>query len=306
MKIIIPFSDRIYKKISERVVEKTLRALDYKLYYEAYKKYVLDTEFDVLEKLVFDTVDTPKVSIIIPVYNQYALTIQCLNTIKLNAGINDYEIIIIDDCSTDETVNIKDSVSGITVIRNEVNLGFLGNCNKAAKIARGKYIYLLNNDTKLLEGAIKELVEILDADQTVGAVGSKLIYPDGKINEAGSSVIQKAKVRAYGSGCNPLEDEYNYIKEVDYCCGASLMVRKNLWDDLNGFDERFSPGYYEETDLCFRIREKGFKVLYQPKSEVIHLTGQTFSERAKVISRINRAKFYKKWKKVINSKRKKI
>lgn len=298
--------DKIYKKITKRAVEKTLRALDYKPYYEAYKKYVLDTEFEVLKKLAFDVVDTPRVSIIIPVYNQYALTIQCLNTIKMNAGIDDYEIIIIDDCSTDETVNIKDFVSGITVIRNEENLGFLGNCNKAAKVARGKYIYLLNNDTKVLRGAIKELVETLDADQAVGAVGSKLVYPDGRLQSAGAKVLQKGRVHNLGEGYNPLEDKYNKLLEVDYCCGASLMVRKNLWDDLNGFDERFSPGYYEETDLCFRIRQKGLKILYQPKSEIIHITSQTFSERASILLRKNRDKFYKKWEKVIETKPRKV
>ena len=300
MKIRISLLDNIYKKISKRAVEKTLRALDYKNYYEAYKKYVIEADYGVPENIEFDAVDNPKVSIIIAVYNQYKLTMQCLNSIKLNAGIKDYEIILVDDCSTDETLNIKEQVKNITVIRNKENQGFLRNCNLAAKVAKGEYIYLLNNDTKVLPNAIKELVDTMEENSNIGAVGSKLVFPDGRIQEAGAKVVAKGRVRGIGAGYNPMEPIYNELKEVDYCCGASLMIRKNLWDNLNGFDELFCPGYYEETDLCMRITQAGYKVIYQPKSEIIHITKQTFSEKAQKLIATNRKKFYKKWKSFIH------
>lgn len=292
MKIKLPFFAKYKKRIENKVFQK----LDYKIYYEAYKKYVLSVKEDIPERLIFKNIKTPKVSIIIPVYNQYKYTMKCLRSIKENTLMEDYEIILADDCSTDETYEIDNKVSNITVIRNGVNKGFVNNCNMAAKEAKGEYIYFLNNDTQLLKGAIDKLVEVLESDTLIGAVGSKLIYPDGKLQGAGSSISKRGFVSSIGHLNNPLEEKYNVLREVDYCCGASLMIRKSLWDKLEGFDEFFAPGYYEETDLCLRIKKLGYKVIYQPFSEVIHYTSQSFSENSIKIMQNNGKKFRTKWK----------
>lgn len=291
MKIVLPF----YYKFKKKLERKFLKKLDYKPFYEAYKRYVISIDETIPENITFKPVKNPKVSIIIPVYNQYSFTMKCLRSIKENTKLENYEIILTDDCSTDETRNIENCVENVTVFHNSQNKGFLKNCNYAVERAKGEYIYLLNNDTQLLPLAIDKLVEILDSDETIGAAGSKLIYPDGKLQVAGSNISKNACIISIGHLENPLDEKYNEIKEVDYCCGASLMIRKELWQMLGGFDEYFAPAYFEETDLCMRIKKQGYKVIYQPLSEVVHYTSQTYSEKGLELLKINQKKFKKKW-----------
>lgn len=281
-----------YKKILK---QEFLEELDYELISKAYTKYVCNIKNECPSAINFANEDCPDVSIIIPVYNQFNLTMQCLESIRLNTKNLKYEIILIDDCSTDETKNLNYHVKNIRIIRNEQNLGFLKNCNKAIKYAKGKYIYLLNNDTYVLPNSIEALVETFKDDTKVGAVGSKLIRPNGKLQEAGSLVNEYGATVAIGNLDNPLSPQYDIEKEVDYCSGASLMTLKSLWDNLGGFDEQFSPGYYEETDYCKRLKTLGYKIIYQPKSEIIHFIGQSFNEKASKLMEINHQKFYDKW-----------
>ena len=243
------------------------------------------------------------VSIIIPVYNQFKYTMQCLNSIKQNTQDVNYEIIIIDDCSTDETKNLEQFAKNVKIIRNESNLGFLRNCNKAAKEAKGKYLYLLNNDTIVLKNAILELKNILDKYDNCAAAGSKLVYPNGKLQGAGSIIFEAGNVYSIGHLNNPMFYEYNILKEVDYCCGASLMIKKFLWDKSGGFDEIYAPGYYEETDLCLRFKMMGFKIIYQSKSEVIHFTSKSFTKKTKNLMQINKSKFQTKWNEYLKTKK---
>lgn len=291
MKIVPPF----YTTIKNKILSKYTKNLDYRLFYEAYKRYVIDISSNVPNTISFDKVEKPKVSIIIPVHNQYSFTMKCLLSVKQNTTLKDYEIIIVDDCSTDQTKRIENCVSNTKIIRNEINKGFLLNCNIGVKEAKGEYIYLLNNDTYILPNAINKLVEILDCDENVGAVGSKLIYPDGKLQGAGSAVMKNGNVYSIGHLETPFDEKYNYLKEVDYCCGASLMIRKSIWDLLGGFDELFIPAYFEETDLCLQIKKLGYKVMYQPESEVIHYTSQSYNENSFKQMEINHKKFKQKW-----------
>lgn len=291
MKLVLPFLLQFEKNFERKLIKK----LDYKVFYEAYKRYATSMNEDIPKNISFKTVENPKVSIIIPVYNQYSLTMKCLRSIKENTKLESYEIILIDDCSTDETLNIEKWVENIIIFHNGQNKGFLKNCNFAVNYAKGDYIYLLNNDTQLLPLAVDNLVDVLEKDERVGAVGSKLIYPNGKLQGAGSKISKRGKVSSNGYLENPLDKRYNVLKEVDYCCGASLMVRKNIWQRLGGFDEYFAPAYFEETDLCFRIKKLGYKVIYQPISEVVHYTSQAYSESSSKLMKINHKKFKRKW-----------
>lgn len=291
MKIVLPVWDVLQKRLER----KFLKELDYSLFYEAYKRYAVSLNETIPENISFKMVQNPKVSIIIPVYNQYAFTMKCLRSIKENTKFEHYEIIIIDDCSTDETLNIQNCVENVRIIRNSQNKGFLKNCNYAVNYAKGDYIYLLNNDTQLLPLALDKLIEIFDCDEKVGAVGSKLVYPDGKLQSAGSRINKRGFASSNGHFQNPLDSRYNIIKEVDYCCGASLMIRKNVWQRLGGFDEYFAPAYFEETDLCLRIKKLGYKIIYQPSSEVVHYASQAYSENRFELMKINQKKFKKKW-----------
>lgn len=224
-------------------------------------------------KLVFPHFDNPAVSIVIPCYNQIAYTYACLQSILEFTTDVTYEVIIADDVSTDATANLSRYAQGLVICRNETNQGFLLNCNNAARQARGKYIFFLNNDTKVTKGWLSSLVSLIESDPTIGMVGSKLVYPDGRLQEAGGIIWSDGSGWNYGRLDNPDKPEYNYVKDVDYISGAAIMLPAALWKQIGGFDARFAPAYYEDTDLAFEVRRAGYRVVYQPLSKVIHFEG---------------------------------
>ncbi len=252
-----------------------------------------------LAKLEFLQISDPEISIVIPVYNQFLFTYNCLTSILNNSGEINYEIIIADDCSTDETVDIDRVIQGIRIVRNKKNVGFLRNCNQAAKRARGKYILFLNNDTFVQPGWLKKLLSLIRSSDKIGMVGSKLIYPDGRLQEAGGIVWEDASAWNFGYGQNAEAPVYNYVKEVDYVSGAAIMIRGELWREIGGFDKRFAPAYYEDTDLAFEVRKRGYKVMYHPFSIVVHYegisNGTDVQTGLKAYQTVNRDKFLSKW-----------
>jgi GT2 family glycosyltransferase len=249
--------------------------------------------------------DDPLVSIIIPAYNQFAYTFNCLESLSVNLSSDlAYEIIIVNDASTDETLEqLATLVKGIKVLTNAENSGFIRSCNYGASQAKGQYLYFLNNDTRILENCLESLLKLIVNNPQVGAVGSKLIYANSKQQEAGGIIWNSADGWNYGRLDSPEEPEYNYVRPVDYCSGASLLVPTELFKQLGGFSQDFIPAYYEDTDLCFAIRELGYQVLYQPQSNVIHYEGITsgtdLSSGIKQYQVINQTKFREKWSKVL-------
>ena len=245
----------------------------------------------------------PKVSIVIPVYNQFDYTYNCLKSILKNSGTITYEIIIANDCSTDLTTRITEVVKNIKVITNPTNLRFLKNCNNAAKYAKGNYILFLNNDTQVQPNWLEPLVELIERDNTIGMVGSKLVYADGRLQEAGGILWKDGSAWNYGNKKSPEAPEFNYVKEADYISGAAIMIRTSLWKEIGGFDETFAPAYYEDTDLAFEVRKHGYKVMYQPLSVVVHFEGVSngtdISSGQKAYQQINAQKFFEKWKEVL-------
>jgi len=269
------------------------------------KKEMYNT-VDTLAPLVFKNHAEPFVTIIIPVYNQFEYTYHCLSSIlKFSGDSISYEIIIADDCSIDLTTEIKKIVQNIQVIRNATNLRFLKNCNQAAKYARGKYLLFLNNDTQVQSNWLEPLVALLESNETVGAVGSKLVYSDGRLQEAGGIIWADGSGWNYGRMMDCEAPEYNYVKEVDYISGASLMIRTSIWKMLGGFDEYFEPAYAEDSDICFSIRKLGYKVVYQPDSIVVHFEGISngidMNEGQKKYQIVNGKKLFKKWKDIFTT-----
>ncbi|WP_339191182.1 glycosyltransferase [Paenibacillus sp. FSL R5-0490] len=255
------------------------------------------TNYDELE---FNHFEKPLVSIIIPVYNQWKYTYSCLASILENTPDLTYEVIIADDMSTDETIDIEKIVKNITIVRDGVNRGFLLNCNNAAKSARGKYVFFLNNDTNVQANWLSSLVELIEPEPSIGMVGSKLVYPDGRLQEAGGIIWNDASGWNYGRLDDPEKPEYNYVKEADYISGAAILIRHTIWQELGGFDERYVPAYFEDTDLAFEVRRLGYKVLLQPKSVIVHFEGISHgtdtSNGIKSYQVTNKEKFMDKWK----------
>jgi len=247
--------------------------------------------------------DKITVSIIIPVYNQISYTLTCLKSLREHVSNQvAFEVIVVNDKSTDHTTEALSQISGIHVITNETNLGFVRSCNKGAQQAQGEYVCLLNNDTIVQQNWLEELVRVISSDETIGIVGSMLIYPNGMLQEAGNIVWNDASGWNYGRHQNRFNPSYNFIREVDYVSGASLLLRKKDFDALKGLDELYVPAYYEDTDLCFAMRHQlNKKVIYCPTSQVVHFEGITsgtdLSKGVKKHQVVNKQKFFDKWKK---------
>lgn len=227
------------------------------------------------EAFVILSSENPLVSIIIPIYGKIDYTLRCLASIALNFPRLAFEVIVVDDCSLDESWGVLSKVKGIRLLRNEQNQGFIHTCNIGAKAAKGRFLHFLNNDTEVTPGWLDELFRTFSEFPGTGFVGSKLIYPDGRLQEAGGIIWKDGSAWNFGRFQNPQLPVYNYAREVDYCSGASIMVPKSLFDELGGFDERYSPAYCEDSDLALKIRDKGYRVIYQPMSAVIHYEGIT-------------------------------
>ncbi len=242
----------------------------------------------------------PRVSIVVPVYNKIAYTSACLRSLAEHAGAIPFEVIVVDDCSSDRTQERLADVEGIHVLRNAENLGFIGSCNAGAAAANGELVLFLNNDTRVTAGWLEALVRCLDEAPNAGLVGAKLIYPDGRLQEAGGIVFNDASGWNYGRFDDPDDPRYAFRREADYCSGAAILLRTDLFRRLGGFDTRYAPAYYEDTDLAFAVRAAGYKVYYEPASTVVHFEGITSgtdtTSGIKRFQTINHAKFAEKWK----------
>lgn len=211
----------------------------------------------------------PRVSILIVLFNQAELTLHCLRSLALEAG-SETEVVIVDNNSTDRTGALLDRLDGARVIRAPENLHFLRGVNRAAEDACGTYLLLLNNDTRVEPGAIRAAAARLDAEPDLGAVGGPIVMLDGTLQEAGCIIWNNGHTQGYGRGRDAADWEFQFRRDVDYCSGAFLMIRRDLFERLGGLDTSYAPAYFEETDLCMRIREVGFRVGYEPAARIVH------------------------------------
>lgn len=224
----------------------------------------------------FQLAANPVVSIVIPVWNLWGFTLRCLNTIRQNTHGVAYEVIVVDNGSTDDTLQNLPKIKGIQIVRNETNQGFGKASNQGARAAKGRYVLFLNNDTEAMPGWLLPLVQILDEEPGIGVVGAKLLYPDGTLQHAGVAV-------SYG---NPYPITVRHVhvgkpaevadKRLDLLVvtGACMLIRTSLCWELGGFDEGYLNGY-EDVDLCFKVQEAGFGVAFSPESQLIHHESKT-------------------------------
>ncbi len=249
------------------------------------------------ETLSLPADDRPAVSVIVPTYGKVDYTLRCLASIAMHRPTAPIEVIVVDDAFPGPETDCLRQVQGIRLMRNSTNLGFLHSCNAAARQARGEWLLFLNNDTQVLPGWLDSMLDLFHEHSDIGAVGSKLLNPDGTLQEAGAIIWDDGTGWNYGRRDDPDRPEYNYVREVDYCSGASLMVRCDVFLRMDGFDPRFAPAYFEETDLCFRLRAHGLKTLYQPRSQVVHFEGISHGhDLAMGVMAVNRRTFVRRWK----------
>ena len=252
-----------------------------------------------LRPLRFIEVEKPDVSIIIPAHNKVKVTYAALCALLLAWNKASFEVIVVDDASTDETTSLEEFVEGITVLHNETPERFIRACNAGVASARGTYVVLLNNDTEPTVGWLDALIDAFHRFDRVGLVGSRLLYPDGRQQEAGGIVWGNGDPWNYGRLENPWEPRFSYARQADYLSGAALMTTRAIWDNVGGLSSYLEPMYFEDTDLAFKVREAGFTTWYIPSSIVYHYEGLTSGTDTgsgfKRYQEVNRPKFKRRW-----------
>ena len=263
-----------------------------KLLLRAKRKEGLTRYFEEKKRLSFVCADKPKVSILLVLWNQAELTLACLEALQTQAD-GTWEILIIDNASTDKTRDLLDTIDGARIVYNEENIGFLKAVNLGALQANGEYLLLLNNDAVPHEGSISQAVRTIESSQDVGAVGGRVILPNGLLQEAGSIVWRDGTCLGYARNCAPEDNSVMFMRDVDYCSGVFLLTKTQLFRDMGGFDLRYVPAYYEESDYCIRLWKSGFRVVYDPFVVLDHYEfgSSSTSDDAMRLMKINQLKF---------------
>ncbi len=242
----------------------------------------------------------PRVSVIIPAYNHLAYTAACLSSIARARDATPLEIILVDDESSDKTQARLTGLPGLRYFRNTENQGFIRSCNRGLTEARGEFVLFLNNDTQVEDHWLERLLETFAQQPDAGLVGARLVYPDGSLQECGGMVLSDGSGWNLGRGDNPDKPDYQFLREVDYCSGACIVLRRDLLESLGGFDEHYAPAYYEDTDLAFKVRAAGLKVYVQPAVSVTHFegvsSGTDLASGTKRYQLVNREKFIERWR----------
>jgi GT2 family glycosyltransferase len=255
--------------------------------------------------LAFPPTEQPDVSIIIPAHNNFAMTYLCLASLLFAANLASAEVIVVDDGSSDETAGIEHLVQGIKIVRHGSAMGFVDACNDGADAATGRYLVFLNNDTEVTARWLDEMIFVFDNIDNVGLVGAKLLNPDGSLQDAGGIVWNNGNPWNYGRGGNPAAPGNSYVRQVDYLTGAAVMVPRTVWDQVGKFSLAFVPGYFEDTDLAFKIRDIGLKTVFAARSLVYHFEGATggsdVTAGAKRHQEVNRPRFKRKWMNVLRN-----
>jgi O-antigen biosynthesis protein len=251
-----------------------------------------------LTRLALPKALNPRISVLVPFFNEVAYTVECVASIIASKTRTSFEVVMADDASTDQSVDLLSKIRNLRIVRQETNVGFLANCNKAYEACSGEFIMLLNNDAQLTPGCLDTMVDALESNPDVAAVGPKILYPDGRLQEAGCTLDRDGISTMVGLFADPARPEYNYVRDVHYSSGAALMVRRSeIGDRL--FDDGFRPAYCEDADLCLRLLSRGRRIIYLPHAEVVHHLSvsadkRSTARRLQTVTR-NQQKLTEKW-----------
>lgn len=212
---------------------------------------------------------TPDLTVVVVLFNQAGLSRQALSALADQTGVC-FETILVDNASGQEISQLLACVKGARLVQNTSNIGFLHAANQGAAMASGRHILFLNSDAIVQADALRIAVSRLDSDKSIGAVGGRIVLADGLLQEAGCIAYAGGSTTGYGRGQDPFLPEFNFVRDVDFCSGAFLMVRRHVWTTLGGFDPTFAPAYYEDSDLCLRMQDLGLRVVYDPGVWILH------------------------------------
>jgi GT2 family glycosyltransferase len=221
------------------------------------------------EILQFPVLDRPDLSVVVVLWNQAHLTLRCLRALLAQDYLN-IELVLVDNASSDRTNALLSRLRGVQVIRSDSNEGFLLGANRGAAAARGRCLLFLNNDCFVRRHALSAAMETMRSGKDIGVVGGRLLLLNDMLQEAGSIIWSDGSTIGYGRGLDPEAAEAMYRRDVDYCSGAFLLTRRELWRKLGGFDPGFAPAYFEEVDYCVRAWKAGKRVVYEPRAAIDH------------------------------------
>jgi N-acetylglucosaminyl-diphospho-decaprenol L-rhamnosyltransferase len=248
-------------------------------------------------------------SIVILNWNVRDLLKRCLASIRSSRYT--IEMIVVDNASTDDSVAmVRDQYPQVAVIVNDINRGFTGGNNQGIAAAQGRYVMVLNPDTEIMDQALDRLVDYLEAEPQVGAVGPMLLNPDRSIQPSRrrfptvltgffestwlQSLAPRAALRRYYMEDVPA----NVVQDVDWLNGACALFRREVFDRVGVYDEVNFFMYSEELDLCRRIKEAGWRIAYVPDAQVVHYEGRS-SEQAVAARHIrfntSKVRYFRKW-----------
>lgn len=250
--------------------------------------------------------DAPRVSLCIVTWNCRDLVLDCLTSLERgNEGVS-YETIVVDNASEDGTVEaIRARFPAVTVVARETNVGFAAGNNEAMRLARGEYIFLLNPDTVLPEGALVELLELADAQPRAGAIGPKLLNPDGSLQYScrrfprpwaalfRNTLFGKLFPREPWTREYVMADwDHDELRDVDWVSGAAMLLRRAAVAEVGGLDEGFFWGS-EDVDYCLRLQKAGWRVLYTPTPAIVHVIGGSTDRAVLATIRRRHASWYR-------------
>lgn len=223
------------------------------------------------------------VSIVVPAYNNLELSRMCLASIYYSILPNDsihFEVIYADDCSETNVIpELTSQFTNMVVTKTEANGGFVINTNIGSSVAKGTILVLLNNDAVVIPSWLDGLLQVIQSNESCYVAGSKMLYPNGKLQEAGAGLWTDGRALNQGRGDTSTTPEWNYVREVDYISFASVAIRKDYWDQVGGLNTQYGLGYFDDSDFCMGVRANKGIVLYAPNSEIVHNESATFSKR---------------------------
>jgi len=288
----------IWRAVSRSLALKFLKGKVLNARHQALRAFLYEDK-----KIVLPIATHPKCTVIIPTYNGAEHTLQCLLSLVPQCA-EWMEILVHDDCSTDETMKLLSRFGNLSIVRSSGNIGFLKSINSAVNHARGEFVILMNNDARLAEGSIQQMIAQFENDPSCGYMGARVMLADGTLQEAGCMIFQNGQTSGYLRFSRNDDLRALYMREVDYCSAVFCLIKREQFQKMGGFDMAYAPAYFEETDFCMRLRQAGLHCLYNPAILIEHFEfGSLPSSSARKAISDRRRVFLDRWRNTLSEER---